>query len=142
MFGSEFVALQSARDMIILMCYKLRMFGVPIHGPAQVYCDYQGVVKNTSLPESVLSKKSNAINFHAVREAAAAGVLEVHEEDTQTNLADLFTKVLSADRRRELLGSILYILWQALGFKPLGGASTSLNLIDGRNFCQVVAGHY
>ncbi len=109
-FGSEFVALRSARDMIISMRYKLRMFGVPIDGPAQVYCDIQGVVKNTSLPESVLSKKHNAINYHAVREAAAAGVLEVHKEDKQTNLADLFTKVLSADRRRDLLGSILYNL--------------------------------
>ncbi len=70
------------------------MFVVPIDGPAQVYCDNQGVVKNTSIPESVLSKKHNAINYHAVREAAAAGVLEVHKEDPQTNLADLFTKVL------------------------------------------------
>jgi hypothetical protein len=78
-FGSEFVALQTARDLIISMRYKLRMFGIPIDGPAQVYCDNQGVVKNTSNPESVLSKKHNAINYHAVREAAAAGVLEVHK---------------------------------------------------------------
>ena len=93
------------------MRYKLRMFGIPLEGPAQVFCDKnQGVVKNTSIPESVLSKKHNAINYHAVQEAAAAGVLEVIKEDTQTNLADLFTKVLHADRRRELLGSILYNL--------------------------------
>ena len=103
-FGSEFVALRNARDVIISLRYKLRMFGVPLEGPAQVYCANQGVVKNTSIPESVLlSKKHNAINYHAVQEAAAAGVLEVHKEDTQTNLADLFTKVLPADRRRELL---------------------------------------
>jgi hypothetical protein len=58
-----------------------------------------------------LSKKHNAINYHAVREAAAAGVLQVHKEDTTaTNLAHLFTKVLPSDRRRELLGSILYNL--------------------------------
>ena len=109
-FGSEFVALRTARDVIIALRYKLRMFGVPLDGPAQVYCDNQGVVKNSSIPESVLGKKHNAINYHAVREAAAAGVMEVHKEDTQTNLADLFTKVLSSDRRRELLGSILYNL--------------------------------
>ena len=107
-FGSEFVALRTARDMIIALRYKLRMFGVPLEGPAQVFCDNQGVVKNTSVPESVLTKKHNAVNYHAVREAAAAGVLEVCKEDTATNLADLFTKVLPADRRRELLGSILY----------------------------------
>jgi hypothetical protein len=109
-FGSEFVALRNARDVIIALRYIHRMFGVPLEGPAQVNCDNQGVVKNTSIPESVRSKKHNAINYHAVREAAAAGVLEVHKEDTQTNLADLFTKVLPSDRRRELLGSILYNL--------------------------------
>ena len=109
-FGSEFVALRTARDLIMSVRYKLRMFGIPLDGPAFVFCDNQGVVKNTSIPESVLTKKHNAINYHAVREAAAAGVLEVHKEDTQTNLADLFTKVLHADRRRELLSCILYNL--------------------------------
>jgi hypothetical protein len=69
------------------------MFGVPIDGPAQVYCDNQGVVKNTIVQESVLSKKHNAINYHAVREAAAAGVLQVHKEDTQTIMADLLRKL-------------------------------------------------
>ena len=44
-FGSEFVALRNARDVIIALRYKLRMFGVPLEGPAQVYCDNQGVVK-------------------------------------------------------------------------------------------------
>ena len=109
-FESEFVALRTARDLIMSMRYKLRMFGIPLDGPAFVFCDNQGVVKNTSIPESVLTKKDNVINYHAVREAAAAGILEVHKEDTQTNLADLFTKVLHADRRRELLSCILYNL--------------------------------
>ena len=87
------------------------MFGVPLDGPAQVYCDNQGgVVKNTSLPESVLSKKHNAINYHAVREEAAAGVLQVHKEDMQTNLVDLFVKVLPPDLQRESSGSIVYNL--------------------------------
>jgi hypothetical protein len=78
--------------MIISMRFKLRMFGVPLDGPAQVYCDNQGVVKNTSIPESVLSKKHNAINYHAVREAAAAGVLQVDKEDTQTKIHEGLTR--------------------------------------------------
>ena len=45
--------------MAIALRYKLRMFGIPIDGAADVFCDNQGVVKNTSLPESVLSKKHN-----------------------------------------------------------------------------------
>jgi hypothetical protein len=63
---------------------------------------------NASVPESALSKKHNAINYHAVREAVAAGIMRVHKEDTQTNLADVFTKILNAEQRKQLLGSILY----------------------------------
>jgi len=108
--SSEFVALRTARDLIITLHYKLWMFAIPLDRPTQVFCDNQGVVKNTSIPESVLSKKHNAVNYHAVREAVAAGISEIHKEDTLTNLQVLHTKVLEADWRSELLGSILYNL--------------------------------
>ena len=66
-FGSEFVVLRTAKDMIVALCYKLRMFDVPMDGPANVLCDNNGVVKNTTIPESMLPKKHNAINYHAIR---------------------------------------------------------------------------
>ena len=87
--------------------YKLRMFGVPIEGPCNVFCDNNGVVKNTSIPESTLMKKHNAINY-VIREAVAAKIIRVGKEDGLTNLADLFTKVLTADQRRALCEFILY----------------------------------
>ena len=101
-FGSEFVAARIARHLIVSLRIKLRMFGCPIDGPANVFCDNQGVVKNASLPEY------NAINYHVVREAAAAGILRFGKEDGETNLADLLTKILPVPRRKLLLGSILY----------------------------------
>jgi hypothetical protein len=107
-FGSEFVAMKIAKEMIVALRYKLRMFGIPIEGPTNVYCDNEGVVKNTSIPESVLGKKHLSIAYHAVREAVAAGIMRVAKENTLTNLADLFTKCLSQARRNKLLGSILY----------------------------------
>jgi hypothetical protein len=84
------------------------MFGVPIDGPVNVLCDNNGVVKNTTIPESKLAKKHNAINYHAVREAVAAKIICVGKEDGRTNLADLFTKVLTADRRQALCRLIMY----------------------------------
>jgi hypothetical protein len=42
------------------------MFGVDIDGPANVFCDNRGVVKNLSVPELTLMKKHTAINYHAV----------------------------------------------------------------------------
>ena len=107
-FGSEFVALRICKELIVALRYKLRMFGVPIEGPANVFCDNRGVVKNASVPESVLMKKHNAINYHAVREAAAAKILRVGKEDTETNLADLFTKVLTGQRRWDLCWRLMY----------------------------------
>ena len=107
-FGSEFVALRIAQDLIVGLWYKLRMFGVPIIGPASVLCDNQGVVKNTSLPNSVLSKRHNAINYNVVREAVAAGIIRVGKEDGQTNLADAFTKMLPRNRRFDLFSRIAY----------------------------------
>jgi hypothetical protein len=73
-------------------------------GPAREFCDNQGVVRNTSIPESVLSKK----HYHAVWEAAAARILIVGKEDGTNNLADLFTKSLTPDKRKALLSSILF----------------------------------
>ena len=107
-FGSEFVALRTAKDMLDALRYKLRMFGVPIDGPVNVFCDNNGVVKNTTIPESMLAKKHNAINYHAIRKAVAARILRVGKEDGMTNLADLFTKVLMADSRHALCRHIMY----------------------------------
>ena len=107
-FGSEFVALRIAKDLLMALRYKLRMFGVPITGPANVFCDNNGVVKNASIPHSTLAKRHNAINYHAIREAVAAKIIRVGKGDGLTNLADLFTKVLTADRRRALCRHILY----------------------------------
>ena len=101
-FGSEFNALRTATDRGIALRYKLRMFGIPVEGPIDVYCDNEGVVKNASIPESTLQKKHNSVCYHRVREAAAAGICRVAKEDGKTNIADLLTKTTqsTADKRR------------------------------------------
>jgi hypothetical protein len=60
------VALRICQDLIVGLRYKLRMFGVPIDGPANVFCDNHGVVKNVSILELTLLKRHNAINYHIV----------------------------------------------------------------------------
>ena len=72
-FGSEFLAMKTATELIEGLKYKLRMFGVPINGPARIFCDNESVVINGSYPESSLKKKHCSIAFHRVREAVAAG---------------------------------------------------------------------
>jgi hypothetical protein len=107
-FGSEFVALRVATEMVEALRYKLRMFGIPIDGSTDVLCDNQSVVTSSSVPESTLSKKHNSICYHRVREACAAGTIRIAKEATGTNLADLFTKPLPTPQRKFLLSRILY----------------------------------
>jgi hypothetical protein len=110
-FGSEFVALRTAVELIIGLRYKLRMFGMPLTGPTSVFCDNQSVVHNATTPESTLTKKHNAICYHRVREAAAAKIIRVAKEDSDTNLADLLTKPMVHQKRINLLQHILYGLY-------------------------------
>jgi hypothetical protein len=57
-----------------------------------------------------LNKKANSINYNKVREAVAKNSIEIGKEDGQTNLADLFTKVITEIKRKILLKGIL---WQS-----------------------------
>lgn len=107
-FGSEFVAMRTAVEMIEGLRYKLRMMGIPIDGATDVFCDNESVVKNSSRPESVLKKKHNAIAYHLCREAQAAGIIRIAWENGEYNLADLFTKPLSGPRMKQLVSRILW----------------------------------
>ena len=106
-FTAEFIALKTAIEMLDGLLYKLRMLGVPISGPARVFCDNQSVVKNSSFPDSVLKKKHCSIAYHKVREAIAYGKCLIYFERSETNLADLFTKVVSPDKRESLIPAFL-----------------------------------
>ena len=76
-FGSEFIALRIATEITEALSHKQRMFGVPSAGPADVYYDNKSVTTNTTIPESTLNKKHNAIAHHRFREAEATGAQKV-----------------------------------------------------------------
>ena len=95
-FSSEFLAMRTCLEHIVSLRYKLRMFGVPFQGPTEVFCDNNSVVLNTSQVESKLNKKHNALAYHAIRWAVAAGIVRIGWIDGKENLADAYTKVLSA----------------------------------------------
>jgi hypothetical protein len=107
-YGAELVALRICRDLVVALRLKLRSIGVPIEGPTDVLCDNNGVVKNTSIPTSTLAKKHNSINYHIVREAAAAGIIRVGKEQTESNKADVLTKLQDYKRKTRLLKGVCY----------------------------------
>ncbi len=89
--------------------YKLRMFGVPLEGPANVFGDNASVVTNATIPSSTLKKKHNSIAYHRVREAIATKMIRVGWVKTNKNLADILTKPLPRPRLHALCEKILYL---------------------------------
>jgi hypothetical protein len=107
-FGSEFVAMKIAIEQVEAMRYKLRMMGIPVDGPTNVFCDNESVFKNATRPESTLKKKHNAIAYHRTREAIAASIVRIAWEDGRFNIADVLTKLMPGPKLRELISNILY----------------------------------
>jgi hypothetical protein len=107
-FSSEFVALRIAVEMTEALRYKLRMFGIPIDGPSNVFCDNKSVVTNSTVPTSLLSKKHNSIAYHRVCESVAANVIRIAKVHTKENLADLLTKFLPTLDFKHLVQRILW----------------------------------
>jgi hypothetical protein len=92
--------------MIKALKYKLSMFGIEImEEETKVFGDNNtGVIINTSGPESTLKKKHHhSINYKYVREAVAAGFVQMYKVDTGSNLADLFTNSVNNVTRKEII---------------------------------------
>ena len=88
--------------------YKLCMFGIPIEGPTNVFCDNEAMLKNNTIPKSMLKKKHNSICYLCCREAVAVRVMRVVKEGRLTNLSDLFTKPLMQGVREGLVDCFTY----------------------------------
>ena len=65
------------------------------------------MVISGSFSESTLKKKHCSIAYHKVREAIAGEKILIFYENTLTNIADLFTKVLTANKRWPLIQGVL-----------------------------------
>ena len=67
------------------------MFGIYFNGPANVLCDNQSCVNNSSKVNSILNKKHYSLMYHYVRHAVAARIVRIGKVNTKDNLADAFT---------------------------------------------------
>ena len=108
-YGSEFVAARTAVDQIIDIKDCLRYLGVPIVERAVMFGDNQSVVTSSTLPHSALNKRHNALSYHRVREAIAAGIVSFFHIDGKSNPADIVSKHWGhADVWKHLLKPMLF----------------------------------
>ena len=82
--------------------------GIPCDGSAYIQGDNQSVLANTSIPDSVLKKKSQSLAYHFVREGCAKDEWRIAYVNTHDNCADLLTKPLVGMKRRKFTNMLLY----------------------------------
>ena len=70
----------------------LRYLGVEVHGPSFLFGDNGSVVTNSSVPESPLRKRHQALAYHFTREAIAAKVVDFRHLPGVINPSDLLSK--------------------------------------------------
>ena len=91
-FGSEYSAGRTCTDQAIDLRLTFRYLGVPIDGAHFMFGDNETVVNTASMPHGKLHKRHNALAYHRVREAIAAGIIRFHHIPGHTNPADILSK--------------------------------------------------
>jgi hypothetical protein len=56
----------------------------------------------------LMKNYNKAINYHAVQEAAAAGILCVGKEDSEMNIVDLLMRVLNGKKHWNICWHIMW----------------------------------
>ena len=100
--------MKTAVEQVESLQYKLCMFGVPLEGPTNMFCDSEAVFKYASIPDSTLKKKHTSICYHRCREAVASHTVRVAKEGTLTNLSDMFTKPMPQANCEAILDRFTY----------------------------------
>ena len=107
-FGSEIMSGRVAVDQIFGTRASLRAMGVPLESTTWLLGDNQSVITQCTIPSSTLSKRHNALAYHRIRWAVAAGVVKFVKIPGKENAADALTKYLAYNDAWPLLKPILF----------------------------------
>ena len=117
-YGSEFMVARHACEQIMDLRYTLRMMGIPIDGPAWAFGDNASVITSSTIPQSTLNKRHNALSYHRVRESIAAKILYLVHVDGKHNPSDALTKPLGYTQFWPLIQPIYFWKGETIIDKP------------------------
>jgi hypothetical protein len=84
------------------------MLGVPINEPAKMLRNNKSRIMSTMVPSSALKKKHDAIAYHCVHEAIAAGIITFAQIKSKSNYADILTKPFGNEQFMKLVATLLF----------------------------------
>jgi hypothetical protein len=70
--------------------------------------DNKSVIMSTTVPSSALKKKHNAVAYHHVQEAIAAGIITFAHVESKRNYADILTKLLGNEQFMTLVAPLMF----------------------------------
>ena len=82
-------------EHITKLRFKLCMFGILIMEYTKILCNHAGLDKNYSILSSTLNKNHISIAYHLVRCYKAEWVIKVACIETNSNLEDAMTEILT-----------------------------------------------
>ena len=77
-----------------------------------MFCDNMSVVVSSSIPKSTIKKRHNALAYHRVREAVAAGIVNIHHIRSEENPADILTKFRPSSAWFHLMKPLICWMWR------------------------------
>jgi len=101
-----------------------------------MFGDNESVVTSSTLPHSTLSKRHNALAYHRVREAIAAGIIAFHYKKGKDNPADILSKHWAYNDIKHLLQPILYWMGNAMDY----GKDVQVNKLNLRTSTRNMGG--
>ena len=102
------VAGRIATELVMEYRYKMRMLGVLLSGPTYLLGDNMSMILSATILSCTLKKNHNAIAYHRVREAVAAGIVQIAHVTSKDNFADILTKPLAAPEHFNLILPTLF----------------------------------
>ena len=93
----EFTAIKQCTEYICGLQFKLTMMDIHCSGPSLVYGDNKSVLKNASIPHSMLKKNSNSISYSFVQQGVVQKEWLVAYVNMKENIADFLTKPLAGE---------------------------------------------
>jgi hypothetical protein len=90
--------------------------GVPLETGTWLLGDNQSVITQCTVPASTLTKRHNALAYHRIRWAVAAGVIKFVKISGKENAADCLTKFLAYADAWPLLKPIIF--WKGETLDP------------------------
>jgi hypothetical protein len=107
-YGSEFIATRRATEKSIEDRLLFRYLGVPLFDRDYMFGDNESVVNSSMRIDSKLHKRHNALSYHKVREAIAAGYISYHHVPSRYNIADVLSKHWGYNDVWMLLQTVLF----------------------------------